>query len=98
MTLNQVNLVGYVGNDPVNSQKNGISFTRFRLATNTYRKGVSKTEWHDLVCFQNLAELAAKFVRKGSMLSIRGHLSTTRFKDSLNIDRWSTKIIIENMT
>ena len=87
-TLNEVKLIGYVGKNPASSAENKRPFAAFDLAT-TKRylpKGENaqvavETHWHNIVCYEKLAEQAIKLVSKGSQLLICGSLETTEWTD-----------------
>ena len=80
--INKVILIGNVGKDPeVKHLDNGMVITNFPLATSeTYKNKdndkVTSTEWHNIVLFRNLAEIAEKYVKKGDPLYIEGRIRT----------------------
>ncbi len=77
---NRVQLIGRLGGDPESKQVNGSrSLTKFRLATNeVYRNNagekVEETQWHNIVSWGKIAEIAAKYLKKGSEVAIEGKL------------------------
>jgi single-strand DNA-binding protein len=101
--INKVVLIGNLGKDPELQFVDGnIPVAKFPLATTeTYkdRKGVlvSQTEWHAIVLWRGLADLAAKFLHKGSLVYIEGRLHTRNWEDKDKIRRTSTEIIATNL-
>lgn len=100
MSVNKVILLGYVGKDPemrYPEKDSAIAF--FSLATNE-RRGTTQaevTEWHNIVMYGQLAQLAEKYIRKGSRLYIEGRLSTREYEDRMKIRRKRTEIIVEQV-
>ena len=91
MSVNKVILIGNVGKDPdVRYLENNVCVANFTLATTergyTTQSGIQipdKTEWHNIVVWRGLAEIAEKYVRKGTQLYIEGKIRTkTRFVDT----------------
>jgi single-strand DNA-binding protein len=101
--INKVVLIGNLGKDPeLQFVDSNIPVAKFPLATTeTYkdRKGVlvSQTEWHAIVLWRGLADLAAKFLHKGSLVYIEGRLHTRNWEDKDKIRRTSTEIIATNL-
>jgi len=101
--LNKVTLIGNLGKDPEISQLEGnIAVGRFTLATTEIfkdRNGQSnaKTEWHSIVLWRSLAELAEKYLRKGSLVYIEGKLQTRQFEDKEGKVRYTTEIVAEQL-
>lgn len=102
--LNRVSLIGYLGKTPeVKSLKNGMFFCNLTLATSEQYKdrntGEKKqnTEWHNVVLFNNLAEVSGKYLLKGSKVYVEGKLQTDKWKDKNGFDRWTTKIIAKSI-
>lgn len=83
---NQVQLIGQLGDDPVTKQLDGgKQVTNMRLATNhsfTNAQGekVDHTDWHNIVLWNKTAEVAAKFLKRGSEVAIQGRLTTRSYK------------------
>lgn len=99
--VNEVTLVGFVGNAPVISQaSSGDKIAVISVATTetwTDRKTGAekeKTEWHRVVIFGKTAEITEQYVKKGTLLYIRGKLQTRKWLDRDNIERYSTEIIV----
>ncbi len=102
--VNKVILVGRLGKDPeVRNLENGASVANFTLATSESYKdkttGEKKeiTEWHNIVLWRGLAEVAAKYLHKGDMIYVEGRLRTRSWEKE-NITRYTTEVIGDNMT
>ena len=101
--VNKVILVGHVGKDPeVRYLENGTALAKFSLATSDSYKDkngqkVDTTEWHNIVIWGKLAEIAEKFVRKGKLLYIDGKIRTRSYEVE-NQKKYITEIVAENMT
>ena len=101
--INKVILIGHLGKDPeLRSLEGGVSVTSFPLATSeTFNKDgqrVEQTEWHNIVMWRGLADLAAKFLQKGKLVYIEGKLRTRSFEDKEGIKKYTTEIVAENFT
>lgn len=100
--LNKVTLIGRVGQDPeVRHLENGAVVARFSLATNEKIKLADgtrqdRTEWHDVVVWRKLAEIAEKYVTKGKLLYIEGKLRTRKYDDKNGVSRKTTEIVADN--
>lgn len=101
--INKVILVGNIGRDPeVQYIEGNIPVAKFPLATTEMRKEksgnqVSETTWHNIVLWRGLAELAEKYLRKGSLVYIEGKLRNRNYEDKDKIKRFYTEIIAENL-
>lgn len=101
--VNKVILIGNLGKDPdVQNLEGNIAVAKFPLATTeTYKdrtgKLVSQTEWHTIVLWRGLAELAGKFLRKSSLIYIEGHLKNRSWEDKDGNKRFSTEIVGDNL-
>lgn len=103
MSVNKVILVGNVGKDPEVREVSNTKVANFSLATTergfTTQSGTvvpEKTEWHNLVAWRGLAEIAEKYIRKGSQLYIEGKLQTRSWEKD-GIKHYSTDIVVENL-
>src|ERR1700741_658146 len=101
--INKVILVGHLGKDPeVRTLEGGVSVTSFPLATSeNYNKDgrkVEQTEWHNIVMWRGLADVAAKFLKKGKLVYIEGKLRTRSFEDKEGYKKYTTEIVAENFT
>ena len=103
MSVNKVILVGNLGKDPeVHYIEQGVAVARFPFATSeTYRskdgERITTTEWHNVVLWRGLAEVAEKYVRKGSQLYIEGRIKTRSYDDRDGNKRYITEIIADTM-
>ncbi len=101
MSVNKVILVGNVGADPeVKYLDNGVAVCNIRLATSeSYTRNeekVTQTEWHSIVMWRKLAEIAEKYVKKGSQLYVEGRLRTRTWEDQDGKKRYTTEIFADN--
>ncbi|HTN47740.1 MAG TPA: single-stranded DNA-binding protein [Flavipsychrobacter sp.] len=101
--VNRVMLIGNLGRDPdLQYLEGNIAVAKFPLATTeTFKdKGgnlVSQTEWHTVVLWRGLAELAQKYLHKGSLVFIEGRLRTRNWEDKDKVKRFSTEIVGDNL-
>lgn len=101
--VNKVVLIGNLGRDPDLQYIEGdIPVAKFPLATTEMRKEksgnvASETEWHTIVLWRGLAELAGKYLHKGSLVYIEGRLRTRSWEDKDKNKRFQTEIIAENL-
>src|SRR5882757_4484784 len=102
--INKVILVGNIGKDPeTRYMPNGKAVTNFSVATSeawTDKQSGDKqerTEWHNVVLFEKLAEIAAEYLRKGSQVYIEGSLRTRKWQDKEGRDRYTTEVIASDM-
>lgn len=99
MALNKVMLIGIVGKDPdVRQLESGATNAQFSLATTERYKdknGEQKevTEWHNIVVWRGLAEVAEKYVRKGSHLYVEGKIQTRSYEDREGVKKYITEIL-----
>jgi single-strand DNA-binding protein len=101
-SVNKVILVGNLGRDPeVRSMQDGRSMVNMSVATSdTWRDRQSgerkeRTEWHRVVIFnEKLAEVAQKYVKKGSKVYVEGQLSTRKWTDQSGQERYTTEVVI----
>ena len=99
--VNKVIIVGTLGNDPeVKYSASGSAIANLSVATSEQwrdkQTGEKKeqTEWHRVVIFGKLAEVAGEYLRKGSQVYIEGQLRTRKWTDSNGVDRYTTEIVI----
>lgn len=100
--LNKVMLIGHLGADPdVRYMPNGKLVANLRIATSEkWTKDGEKqerTEWHSVVMFDRLGEIAGEYLRKGSQVYIEGSLRTRKWQDKEGKDRYSTEIVARDM-
>ena len=99
--VNKVILVGHLGKDPeVRHLEGGATVVNFTLATTeTYTRDgrkVEQTEWHNVVMWRGLADIAAKFLQKGKLVYIEGKLRTRSFEDREGNKKYVTEIVADN--
>jgi len=98
MSVNKVILVGNVGRDPeIRHLDNGVAVANFPLATSesyTAKNGekVTTTEWHNIVLWRGLADVAEKYVTKGRQLYIEGRIRTRSYDDKDGVKKYVTEI------
>ena len=96
MSVNKAILLGYVGADPemrYPEKDKPIAFVS--LATNeTNNAGMETTEWHKLVFLGDLANLAERYIRKGTQIYVEGKITTREYEDRMKIVRKRTEIIV----
>ncbi|RKZ37768.1 MAG: single-stranded DNA-binding protein [Gammaproteobacteria bacterium] len=102
--INKVILVGNLGADPENRyMPSGGAVTNIRLATTSAWKDKQTgeqqeaTEWHRIVFFGRLAEIAAEYLRKGSQVYVEGRLQTRKWQGQDGNDRYTTEIVANEM-
>lgn len=102
--VNKVILIGNLGKDPETKyMPSGDCVCNFSLATTeswndkTTGDKVEKTEWHNIVMFRRLAEIAGEYLRKGSQVYIEGRLQTRKWQDRDGNDRYTTEIRADQM-
>ena len=102
--INKVILVGNLGNDPeVRYANNGAAIANISVATSESWKDkntgeqVDKTEWHRVVMFNRLGEIAGEYLRKGSKVYIEGKLQTRKWQDQSGQDKYTTEIVANEM-
>ena len=100
--INKVILVGHLGKDPeVRHLEGNVTVASFPLATSeTYNKDgrKEKTEWHNIVMWRGLADVASKYLQKGKLVYIEGKLRTRSFEDKEGHKKYTTEIVAENFT
>ncbi len=100
--VNKVFLIGHLGKDPeVRHLEGGNTVANFPLATSesyTTRDGnrVEQTEWHNIVVWRKLAEIAEKYLKKGSLIYVEGRIRTRSWEDKDNNKRYITEIVASN--
>src|SRR4030067_3360509 len=104
MAVNKVILVGRLGKDPeTRYMTNGEAVTNATLATSETWKDKSgekqeETEWHNLVFYRRLAEIAGEYLKKGSQIFVEGKLQTRKWQDKEGQDRHNTAVVLNEMT
>jgi single-strand DNA-binding protein len=102
--INKVIIVGNLGQDPeTRYMPSGKAVTNLRIATSESWKDKQtgeqreQTEWHSVVMYDRLAEIAAEYLRKGSQVYVEGKLRTRKWQDKEGRDRYSTEVIANEM-
>lgn len=103
--VNKVILVGNLGKDPeVRTLENGSKVASFSLATSENYKDrnsgetITNTEWHNIVMWRGLAEVAEKYLRKGSQIYIEGKLRSRSYQDKEGVTKYITEIEAKELT
>ena len=102
-SVNKVILVGNLGRDPeVRHMPNGEAVCNFSIATTDSWKDKSgnkqeKTEWHNIVMYRKLAEIAGEYLKKGRPVYVEGRLQTRKWQTKEGQDRYTTEIIADQM-
>jgi single-strand DNA-binding protein len=100
--LNKVQLIGNLGSDPeVKTLEGNIAVAKFSLATNeSYKdkegKTITDTEWHSIVMWRGLAETAAKYLKKGSLVFMEGKIKTRHYDDKDGHKKYVTEIVVDH--
>ncbi|OQX84502.1 hypothetical protein B6D60_09255 [candidate division KSB1 bacterium 4484_87] len=100
-TVNKAILLGRLGRDPeIRYTPSGAMVADFSIATNRVWKDandqvVNETEWHNIVVWRKLAEVAQKYLKKGSLVYVEGRLQTRKWTDQNNVTHYKTEIIAE---
>lgn len=102
--VNKVILIGNLGKDPeVRYLDNGVAVANISLATSESYKNkegerITQTEWHDVVLWRGLAEVAEKFLKKGSSVYVEGKLRTNKWVDKDENNRYKTEVLADKLT
>ena len=100
---NKAHLIGRLGKDPeTRNGQDGSVIVNVSLATDESWKDKSgekqkKTEWHNLVFFGRLAEIAAEYLHKGSLVLVVGRIQTRKWEDKEGRERYTTEIVVQDM-
>lgn len=102
--VNKVIIIGNLGGDPeVRFMPNGTAVANFTVATSEAWKDKQtgeqkeKTEWHRIVIYQRLAEIAGEYLRKGAKVYLEGKLHTRKWQNQQGQDQYTTEVIVNNM-
>ncbi|MFN3555224.1 MAG: single-stranded DNA-binding protein [Bacteroidales bacterium] len=102
--VNKVILIGNLGKDPeIRNLESGAKVANFPLATTEFYKGkdgsrVEQTEWHNIVLWNNLADLAEKYLKKGNSIFLEGRIKTRSYDDKDGTKKYITEILGNQMT
>jgi single-strand DNA-binding protein len=100
---NRVQLIGRLGNDPeVKTLENGRSLASFRIATNDFyyndkKEKVEDTQWHQVVAWGKIAEIAGKYLKKGEEVALEGKLVHRSYENGKGEKRYVTEINMNEM-
>ena len=103
-SVNKVILVGHIGNKPEGRYTpSGTSTANFSLATNESwidndKEKKERTEWHNIVAWNKLADFATEYLQKGQLIFIEGKLQTRTYKDKDDVQHWKTEIVANVIT
>ena len=96
--MNHVVLTGRLTRDPESRKlASGKTVTEFSVATNDYRGGSEKAEYHPVVTWDRLAEICAQYLGKGQLVSILGRLQTRQWEDANKQRHWKTEIVANSV-
>ncbi len=102
-SVNKVILIGNLGKDPeIRTTPQGTSLARFSLATTSTWKDASgakqeRTEWHDIVAWEKLAQICGEYLHKGKMVYVEGSLQTRSWEDQNGQKRYKTEVKASNV-
>ena len=103
-SINKVILIGNLGRDPeVRYTPNGAAVCNVAIATSrnwkdkTSGEKVEETEWHRVVFYDRLAEIAGEYLKKGRSIYVEGRLKTRKWQDKEGKDNYTTEIVADNM-
>lgn len=103
--VNKVILLGNLGKDPeVRTLENGVKVCSFPLATSESYKDrntgqtITRTEWHNIVMWRGLADVAERFLEKGKQIYVEGKIQTRNYQDKEGNQRYMTEIVANEMT
>ena len=92
--MNRVLLTGRLTRDPeMRKLASGKTVTQFSVATNDYRGGTEKAEYHNVVTWDRLAEICGQYLGKGQLVNIEGRLQTRQWEDEGKARHWKTEIV-----
>ena len=92
--MNRVLITGRLTRDPeLRTLASGKTVTQFSVATNDYRAGEERSEFHSIVTWDRLAEICGQYLGKGQMVAIDGRLQTRQWEDEKKARHWKTEIV-----
>ena len=100
---NRVQLIGHLGGDPeVKNTEGGKKLVKVSIATNEIYKNnsgekVTETNWHNLIAWGKVAEIAEKYLKKGSEIAVEGRLTTRNYDDKDGIKRYFTEVVVNEI-
>ncbi len=103
-SLNKVMLIGNLGRDPeVRHLENGTAVANFSVATSeSYRdrnsgETITNTDWHNVVLWRGLAEVAEKYLKKGDKVYLEGRLRSRSYQDQQGVTKYITEVVVDDM-
>ncbi len=100
---NKVQLIGNLGNDPeIITLDSGKKLAKFNMATNetyknTHGEKITETQWHNLIAWNNIAEITEKYVKKGQEIVIEGKLTSRSYEDKEGVKKYITEIVVNEL-
>ena len=96
--MNRVLLTGRLTRDPeLRTLASGKTVTQFSIATNDYRGGAEKAEYHNVVTWDRLAEICGQYLSKGQLVDVEGRLQTRQWDDDAGIRHWKTEVVVNTL-
>src|SRR5687767_12422395 len=96
--MNRVMLTGRLTRDPeLRKLASGKTVTQFSIATNDYRGGSEKAEYHSVVTWDRLAEICGQYLGKGQLVALEGRLQTRRWEDANKLRHWRTEVVASHV-
>ncbi len=96
--MNRVLIAGRLTRDPeMRKLASGKTVTQFAVATNDYRSGAEKTEYHNVVTWDRLAEICGQYLGKGQQVAIEGRLQTRSWDDDQGKRHWKTEVVASHV-
>lgn len=103
VAVNRVILIGHLGKDPeIKFTPSGVALAKFSLATTEKRKDADgnlqeHTEWHKIIFWRRLAEIAGEYLKKGMLVYIEGRIQTHSWEDDQGVKKYMTEIVGDRM-
>jgi single-strand DNA-binding protein len=96
--MNRVLLTGRLTRDPeMRKLASGKTVTQFSIATNDYRGGTEKAEYHSVVTWDRLAEICGQYLGKGQLVALEGRIQTRQWEDDSKARHWKTEIVANSV-
>lgn len=101
--LNNVQLIGHLGNAPEIKEHDGKMVAKFSLATSeewldkTSKEKRKNIEWHQVVCFNQIANIVKNHLKKGTQIYVAGKLKTSKWQDKNNANHYTTEIVADDL-
>lgn len=96
--MNRVMLTGRLTRDPeLRKLASGKTVTQFAIATNDYRGGTEKAEYHNVVTWDRLAEICGQYLGKGQLVALEGRLQTRQWEDDGKARHWKTEVVASSV-